>query len=76
MGLASVTQHQRIHQCKYPKDRIMKSTPLTVRLMTAAASTLITLALFQSVATLAQPSTSATDSQALGLHLTIPKKHS
>jgi hypothetical protein len=56
----------------------MKPTPLTVRLMTAAASTLITLALFQSVAMLAQPSpsTSATDSQAVGSHLTMPKKNS
>ena len=38
-----------------PKDRDMKVTQLKVRLLATAASTLMTLVIFQSVGALAQP---------------------
>jgi hypothetical protein len=56
----------------YPKDRNMKPTQLNVRLLAAAASTLMTLVIFQSVAALAlpQPLTPAAHLQPTSLDLT------
>ena len=56
----------------------MKPTQLTVRLIAAAASTVVTIALFQSVAALAEPSllTPSAESQATSVGVTAPKVRS